>query len=101
MIESKGLFACLLLTLIFTILASAKTTFYPATATEITYSGRRYENNQTVKYDWPCFRIAFCFRESTKVVWQVKDTWNYYSVILDGNQSVKTKPGRSSSVTVF
>lgn len=41
---------------------SAVATFYPATAPEITYSGRRYLENQTLHYDWPCFRIAFCFQ---------------------------------------
>lgn len=80
---------------------SVAAAFYPATAPEISISGRHYLINETVNYDWPCFRIAFCFESATKVEWQGKDTWNYYSIVLDGNAATKVKPGRSTRMTVF
>ena len=83
---SQGFLSCHILFLALTLLTPAEQTFYPATSNEITYSGRRYIVNETVNYDWPCFRIAFCFKESTKVEWEGKDTWNYYDVVLDEKQ---------------
>ena len=75
--------------------------FYPATSPVFTYSGRRYIQNDTVRYDWPCFRIAFCFLSSNKVVLHIKDTWNIYNAIIDNETIEKVQPKKDTAVIIF
>jgi len=49
-----------------------------------------------VKYDWPCFKIKFCFVNSTKVVWNVEDTWNNYKIITDESHEILIKPRKNT-----
>ena len=78
-----------------------KCTLYPATSSLFSLTGRYYIKENTVYYDWPCFRIAFCFESGDKVVWKVKDNWNIYEIVLNGNKTTKVQPGKSTSVTIF
>jgi hypothetical protein len=54
-----------------------------------------------VVYDWSCFKIDFCFRDSRKIVWSVVDTWNIYHVVLDGNSTRTVHPKKEQKITVF
>jgi hypothetical protein len=82
-------------------LMAAQSTFYPATYPEIHISGRHYIQNNSIKYDWPCFRISFCFNSSTKLSVNLQDTWNIYQVIVDGNLTARVHPKKNVNVTVF
>ncbi len=101
MILPRGNFIRYVIILLLAFLVAVKGTFYGATSSEIIFSGRRYINGSSVSYDWPCFRIAFCFSGSTKVVWAVKDGWNIYKLILDGNVETRIKPGKENNLTIF
>lgn len=76
-------------------------TFYPATSALFTLTGRHYINEGKVYYDWPCFKISFCFESSDKIVWKVKDTWNIYEIVLDGSFVTRVQPGKNENVTIF
>jgi hypothetical protein len=82
----------MLLPLLLIVAVSASPTLYPATAPEIHLNGRHYLTSNAVLYDWPCFRIAFCFQQSTKVEWLIEDTWNIYDIVLDTNSSTRLQP---------
>ena len=84
-----------LLVLLF-LLTNASSIFYPASSPLFTFSGRRYIANETIRFDWPCFRIAFCFQSSTKAVLHIKDTWNNYNVIIDNGTSTTIQPAKNS-----
>ena len=54
------------------ILSSKSPMFYSPLSPEITLHGRYYtDGNNQVAYDWPCFKISFCFVDSSKVIWNV------------------------------
>ena len=71
------------------------------TAPEITYHGRHYSDGGSIKYDWPCFSVDFCFTNAIKVYWNVDDTWNIYHVILDESKTTKIHPKKNKKIVVF
>ena len=86
---------------ILALLCAVHAVYYPATSPLFTYSGRRYTVKESIAYDWPCFRIAFCFKDSTQVTWHIEDTWNIYNISLDGNQSKRIEPKKNTTIEIF
>jgi hypothetical protein len=52
-------------------------------------------------YDWTCFKISFCFQEATKAVWNLKDTWNIYQIVIDGTTTKTIHPKKEKQITIF
>ncbi len=74
---------------------------YTPLSNEIILHGRYYMEGSTVKYDWCCFKIDFCFRNSKKIVWNVVDTWNIYHVVIDGKETKIIHPKKDQKITIF
>jgi hypothetical protein len=89
------------ITLLLLIAVTVSAVTFPPTTPEIALHGRYYIDGASVKYDWTCFKIDFCFTNSTKVYWNVDDSWNIYHVILDESKSTKIQPKKSKKILVF
>ena len=87
--------------LLFALIALTLTTTFPSTSPEITLHGRYYVEGGSVKYDWPCFNIDFCFANATKVYWSVDDSWNIYHAILDESKTTKIQAKKNKRVLLF
>ena len=87
--------------LILLIAVSTSALFYPATSPVFTYSGRRYTQGTSIRYDWPCFKVAFCFESATQVQWHVRDTWNIYVITIDNRTSSKIEPANNIIIDIF
>ncbi len=75
--------------------------FYGPLSSEIILHGRYYVEGAAIRYDWTCFKIDFCFRNSKKIVWNVVDTWNIYHVVVDSNQTKVVHPQKNQKIVVF
>jgi hypothetical protein len=76
-------------------------TSYAPLANEITLHGRYYMQGSSAMYDWACFKIDFCFKDSKRIVWNVVDSWNIYHVIVDSNSTKVVQPKKNQKVTIF
>ncbi len=74
---------------------------YSPLSSEIAFHGRYYISNNSVAYDWACFNIDFCFSNSTKIVWEVVDSWNIYLVVLDRSTNRTIHPKKDTKIVVF
>lgn len=58
----------ILLLILHSLSAQSDLKTYGPLSNEITLHGRYYIDSASVLYDWPCFKIDFCFKDSKQVV---------------------------------